>query len=205
MKKVFLFISLAFLSCQLMGQTNWKNFWKQPTPIKKWIVFHPFKASKALKVSERSNRVSDSIALTNLLDKDKSGGQVDAFRHAYWMARLHEKIGKRAALSLGRSYERSNYKTYKRNRLENGTLPDKVSKSMDLFNNRMGVTYTKKGFNHPENGLIYKIVNSIKKGELKILKKDKAGNYLTCNNQIILPEDLWFKWRNNKCLIPSNN
>jgi len=46
-----------------------------------------------------------------LLDGDASGGQVDAFRHAYWMARLHQEIGKRAAFSLGKSHEKENWKT----------------------------------------------------------------------------------------------
>jgi len=203
-RKFFLLIGIILLSNQLNAQSNWKSFWKQPTPIKKWIVFHSFKAKKALSISNKAKYVTDSIALTGLLDGDKAGGQVDAFRHAYWMARLHENIGKRAALSLGRSYERSNYKSYKRNKLEEGILPDKASKSMDLFNNKVGITFTRKGFHHPENGLIYKIVNSIKKGDLKIIKKDKAGNYLTCNNEVIPFKDLLYKWRNNKCIIPSN-
>ena len=49
MKKVFLFVGLLLLSNQIIGQSNWKNFWKQSAPIKKWILFHPFKAKKALK------------------------------------------------------------------------------------------------------------------------------------------------------------
>ena len=49
------------------------------------------------------------MKLSPLLDKDPSGGQVDAFRHAYWMARLNEEIGKNAAKSLGKAHEKENY------------------------------------------------------------------------------------------------
>lgn len=35
-----------------------------------------------------ANRVFHSIAKTYLLDKDASGGQVDAFRNAFWIATL---------------------------------------------------------------------------------------------------------------------
>ena len=112
--------------------------------FKTWVLLHPFKAKKALKISNKAKVLSDSIAKTELLDKDKSGGQVDAFRHAYWMASLHQEIGKFAAKSLGKAYERDNYKIFKKNRLEDGIIPDKASKEMDLFNNKVGLRFTKK-------------------------------------------------------------
>ena len=73
------------------------------------MLFHPFKATKALEISKEVNRISDSIKKTNLLDGDASGGQVDAFRHAYWMARLKQEIGESAARSLGKAHEKENY------------------------------------------------------------------------------------------------
>lgn len=203
MKKIFLFVGLLLMSNQIMGQSKWKNFWKQSPPIKKWIVFHPFKAKKALKISNEAKKVSDSIVLTNLLDQDKYGGQVDAFRHAYWMARLHQEIGKRAARSLGRAYERENYRFFKKNKLEDGVLPDKASKNMDLHNNEVGLSFTKKNVRHSNIGLIYKIVNSIEKGELKIIKKDKKGMFLTCSGEKIPSNELLHKWVNRKCVVSS--
>jgi len=205
MKKYLLFIVLAFLSTQFSAQSNWNKFWKESGPIKKWIVLHPFKAKKALKVSEEANRISDSIAKTPLLDNDIAGGQVDAFRHAYWMARLHQEIGKCAARSLGKAHERDNYKTFKKSQYENNISPDKPSKEMDLFNNKAGLSFTKKGVFRSKNGLMYKIANAILKGDLKIIKKDASGNYLTCDNKIIPPEELLHVWENGKCVISSNS
>ena len=39
---------------------------------------------------------------------------MDAFRHAYWMARLRQEIGKTAARSLGKAHEKENYQTFKK-------------------------------------------------------------------------------------------
>ena len=199
------YIFLLFLvSVSSYGQTNWQKFKKLSGPKKMWVLFHPFKAKKALNVSREANRVSDSIKNSPLLDKDGSGGQVDAFRHAYWMARLRQEIGKNAACSLGKAHEKENYQTYKERKLEDGVVPDKISSEMDLFNNDVGLTLTRKGSKTSQKGLIYKIINAIKAGKLRIIKKDKRGNYLTCNGKIISKESLKGKWINNKCLVSSN-
>ena len=39
---------------------------------------------------------------------------------------------------------------------------------------------------------------------MKIIKKDKKGNFLTCEGVIIYLDELKGKWKNNKCLINSN-
>lgn len=204
MKKSATFIVILFLSSQLSAQSNWKKFWKLSAPYKKWVIFHPFKAKSAFEVSIEAIRVSDSIAKTDLLDKDNAGGQVDAFRHAYWMARLHQKIGKCAALSLGKAHEKDNYITFKKHETENGIVPDKASKEMDLFNNNVGLSFTQKGISESKNGLTYKIANAILSGDLRVLKKDSIGNYLTCDGKIIPSEELLYSWENNKCIISSN-
>lgn len=129
----------------------------QSVPHKMWVVFHPFKAKKALEISVEATNVSDSIAKTDLLDRDIAGGQVDAFRHAFWTARLQQEIGKRAAISLGKTNEKDNYKTFKHHQTENGIVPDSASKEMDLFNNNIGLRFTQKEIplsqkkNYPEN------------------------------------------------------
>ena len=200
--KVKLLIVFMLLSLKLQAQSNWELFKSQSGPLKMWALVHPFKAKKAFKISNEVIKVSDSITTTNLLDKDKAGGQVDAFRHAYWMAILQIEIGKKAALSLGKSYEKANFKSFKKGGLEDGITSDFASKEMDVFNNKMGLKYTSKGDVRSKRGLIYKIVNAIKRGDLKVIKKDSFGNYLTCNGIIILKEDLK-KWKNSKCLIAS--
>jgi len=195
---------ILFLCSQLSAQSNWERFWNLSAPYKKWVLFHPCKAKSALEVSLEASRVSDSVAKTDLLDKDIAGGQVDAFRHAYWMARLRQEIGKRAAISLGRAHEKDNYITYKKHETENGIVPDKASKEMDLFNNNVGLSFTQKGNSDSKNGLAYKIVNAILSGDLRVIKKDSIGNFLTCDGKIIPSEELLDSWQNRKCLIPSN-
>jgi hypothetical protein len=194
MKKCTFIIVLIFLSSQLSAQSNWEKFWNLSAPYKKWVLFHPFKAK----------RVSDSIAKTDLLDKDIAGGQVDAFRHAYWMARLRQEIGKCAAVSLGKAHEKDNYRTFKKNQTENGIVPDKVSKEMDLFNNIVGLRYSEKGVLTSKNELTHKIINAVLMGDLKIIKKDTIGNFLTCEGALIPSEELLHSWQNRKCLVPSN-
>ena len=113
MKRVLIFYCLLS-SLQIFYQSNWQAFKKLSCAEKTWVVFHVFKAKKAFEVSKEAQRVADSVAKTPLLDGDKNGGQVDAFRHAYWMARLHQEIGKNAALKLSKAHEKSNYQQYKK-------------------------------------------------------------------------------------------
>lgn len=202
--KSFLLILFFFLSTISFSQSNWKKFKKLSHQKKMWTLLHPFKAKKALYVSREANRVADSIKKSPLLDGDASGGQVDAFRHAFWMASLRQEIGLNAARSLGKYHERENYKTYKKRKLEDGIIPDKISSTMDLFNNEIGLSFTRKGSKTPKNGLIYRIINAIHAGKLRIIKKDKNGLFLTCNNEHITQESLKGKWKNNKCLVNSN-
>lgn len=188
----------------MYSQTGLDDFFKLSGPKRTWVLFHVFKAQKAFEVSKETNRVSDSIKKTNLLDKDGSGGQVDAFRHAYWMARLHQEIGKSAARSLGKAHEKENYQSFKKKQLEDGVVPDEISSTMDLWNNEQGLKLTKRGAKTSKKGLIYRIINAIKAGKMRIIKKDKKGRFLTCTGELIAPKDLKGKWKNNKCLVASN-
>lgn len=203
MQKVFIIIFL-FYSLIISAQSNWQQFKKLQGAQKTWVLLHPFKAKKAFIVSREASRVSDSLRVSPLLDGDHAGGQVDAFRHAFWMALLRQQIGENPARSLGKAHEKDNYKTYKERKLEDGVIPDKISSEMDLFNNEVGLTLSKKGNNLPKSGLIYRVINTIHQGKLKIIKKDKNGNFLTCNNEVIPKKSLVGKWENNKCLINSN-
>lgn len=203
MKHYIIFLLFLVFTFQLNAQSNWKEFWRQSTPIKVWIITHPFKAKKAQIITEETKIVTDSIAKTNLLDGDKFDGQVDAFRHAYWMARLHQEIGKCAALSLGKAYERSNKKSFRKSKRKGEISSyNKPSKQMDLFNNIVGVSFTIKKDEISKNKLIQRIILSIKDGAFKILKKDEKGNFLDCNGVVLEPKVS--KWKTKKCLINSN-
>jgi hypothetical protein len=203
--KILLALLLTLVSFNFTSaQSNWENFKKQSAPIKKWILLHPFKAKKAYVISLEAQKVADSISKTNVLDGDAASGQVDAFRHAYWMAHLNQKIGKCAALSLGRAYERANKKSFRKSRRKAEISSyDKPSKQMDLFNNKIGVTFSKKKIAFSKRELIFQLITSIKKGEFKILKKDALGNYVDCANNSISEVNL-ILWNNTKCLIDSS-
>lgn len=199
--------SILFLLCStsLLAQTSNMGFFDLSGPKKTWVIFHPFKAKKSLRISNETNKITDSIRKTNLLDGDASGGQVDAFRHAYWMARLRQEIGKSAARSLGKAHEKENYLTFKKRQLENGIVPDEISSIMDLHNNEEGLKLIKRRSKISQKTLIYKIINAIKEGKMKMIKKDKNGKFLTCDGILISNKYLKGKWKNNKCLVNSNN
>ncbi|CAA0227447.1 DUF6973 domain-containing protein [Tenacibaculum maritimum] len=198
------FLFFFVLINHIVAQSNWKQFKNLSGPKKTWVLFHPFKAKLAFEISKDARKIADSIKKTTVLDGDASGGQVDAFRHTFWMARLHQSIGKAAACSLGKAHERENYQTYKKKKLEDGIVPDLVSSEMDLYNNNIGLNLVTKRDHISKNSLIYLVINKILKGEMKIVKKDKKGNYLNCKGAIISPDSLKGKWKNKKCLVPSN-
>lgn len=180
------------------------KFSQLSAPIKTWVLLHPFKAKKAQQISIEANRVSDSIKKSNVLDGNASGGQVDAFRHGYWMARLHQEIGKSAAKSLGKAHEKENKLMFEKRKSEDEILPDQPSKKMDLFNNEIGLSLISKDSKTPKSGLLFRVINSVLAGEMKIIKKDKKGNFLRCDGTQIVASELNGKWENEKCLVSSN-
>lgn len=199
-----LFFCLCMSMAQVHAQSDWKAFKELEKSEKTWVIFHPFKAKKAYKISKEATRVADSIANTPLLDGDLVGGQVDAFRHVYWMARLRQEIGKNAANSLGKAHERDNYRQFKKGILEDGDFPDEISSEMDLYNNEIGLSLTETGESYPRKGLIYRIVNIIQAGQLKIVKKDAIGHFVSADGEVIPIDSLKGKWINEKCLVNSN-
>lgn len=196
-----IFILLFFFIDISNAQSNKSGFKSLSSPEKCWVLFHPFKAKRAYQISLQAQKVSDSIGKTNTLDQDRNGGQVDAFRHAFWMATLAQKIGRRSAKSLGKAHEKGNYKQFKKGKLEDGSLPDQPSSEMDLFNNNIGISiYTEnKKANNKE--IILLIIKNIQQGNLKRLKKDNNGKYLDCEGNLLSVDEYTGKWKNAKCLI----
>ena len=198
---LFLFL---FISLNSFAQSNVKSFFELSSPEKWWVVFHSFKAKKAFIVSKDAVHITDSIAKTNILGNDKNGGQIDAFKHSFWMASLTRKIGNRSAIKLGKAHEKGNYRTFKKNKQEDGFIPDKTSSEMDLYNNEVGAQITIDNSELKKEEIIDLIIFEIKNGKMKIVKKDKLGNFLTCEGESIPQKILKGKWENNKCLIYSN-
>jgi len=182
----------------------WKQFRKLSCPEKKWVVAHLFIASKTWKLTRFVLQVTDSIRTSGLLDGDPDGGQVDAFRHAYWMAYLSHHIGRKRAYTLGVAHEKGNYLEYKNNIVEEGNVPDKISSDMDFWNNNKGLDLGMIFKNAGSYELKALVLEILLKGELKIIRKTRKGEFLDCNGNIISSDSLKGQWINNKCLVPSN-
>ena len=49
------------------------------------------------------------------------------------------------------------------------------------------------------------VIDSIHAGKMKIIKKNSSGHYLDCSGSLIPADSLSGKWKNRKCLVPSNS
>ncbi|MDG1476543.1 MAG: hypothetical protein P8Q14_05315 [Vicingaceae bacterium] len=201
-------VKLVIFSCFLVlffdaaaQESNLKKFRRLSGPEKCWVIFHPFVAKKALKISQKTRVITKEIQQKKLLKGTGNGGQIDAFRHTFWMASLTQEIGKGRARSLGRKHEKGNYKDYKKRRLEDGVIPDRISSEMDLFNNEVGI---KIGAKSEALDLKNIVVEAVLKGNCKMIKKDAYDNFLDCEGNYIPLEILQGKWENNKCLVWSD-
>lgn len=200
------FVILFFYFFSASAQNNYKSeFHKLSCPEKRWVIFHPFIAKKAFLLTNEARSAAKEMGSDSLLDGDENGGQVDAFRHAYWMALLSENICWRKAKSLGKAHEKGNYREFKKHRLEEGTLPDSVSGEMDLFNNEVGIKIGRE--NKTSNGeeLKIKIRDAVIGGKMIIIKKSISGEVLDCKGNIINLNDYVHQWNIPKCLIRSDH
>ena len=197
---IFLFVNVN----SGFSQSAVKQFLKLPRPEKWWVITHPFVAKKTYKISNYAKLTADSLTHDTILDGDPSGGQVDAFRHCFWMSMLTQEIGWRRARKLGIAHEKGNYLDYKKHRNEEGILPDKVSSDMDYVNNDTGIQIGMDNPDLPRDSLKILIIRKIKDGELIIIKKDENGNYLDCDGNIIDLKKYYGTWEIPKCLVPSN-
>lgn len=182
-----------------------QSFQKLSRPEKSWVVFHPFKTKKAVKVTHQVERVVDSVKKTGVIGADNLGGKLDAFKHAYWMASLTLEIGGKQAFKIGQAHERGNYLQFKNKTVEDSALPDSVSSVMDLRNNEFGISAVAKCKNISAVTVQKKIMDGLAQGKLTVIKKDEKGNCLTCDGKIIDPKEWQGKWAIPKCLEFSMN
>ncbi|MCK5537618.1 MAG: hypothetical protein KAI79_12380 [Bacteroidales bacterium] len=190
---------------KILGQNGvLKEFKEMHNAERFFAIRYPKSAIEAFKLSKLAQKKTSEIKTDIDLDADDNGGQVDAFRHAYWMAILTIRIGEKKARKLGLAHEKSNSKDYERLKLEEGMIPDFKASFMDLKNNEEGIRI---GLQYPESdeeNLIPIIKKEILEGRLWKLKKDSAGNYYDYFNKLI-PFEKWHgKWMNDKTLVPSN-
>jgi hypothetical protein len=201
MKKYLLFILLFACCAHGIAQSSFR---KLSCPEKSWVLFHPFKALKARKITAHVMNVVDSVKRTNVIGSDGNGGKLDAFRHAYWMASLAIGIGAKQSYKLGKAHEKGNYRQFKKHRLEDNLLPDSVSCEMDLRNNAAGIeSVAQRHFNLTEKELQEFILQKLRDGDLSVISKDKDGHFLACDGSLIDMNKWAGKWVIPKCIIPS--
>jgi len=202
--KVFLFIIPLFLFTSLTSygqESKFKMFKKISCPEKWWVVWHPFAVKKAFNATQEARKVTKEVLQSKLLKGEGNGLQVDAFRHTFWMARLTQEIGWRRAKKLGNAHEKGNYRDFKKQKNEDGVIPDKINSDMDFYNNNVGICIGKKS---TKNGLKDIIIETVLQGKCKIIKMNDIGDFLTCDGKIISNDSLKGLWENNKCLVSSN-
>jgi len=210
---LFLLIGFNFLTQLLYSQqstSSWCQFWKLSRPEKLWVVTHVLVAKKTWYYTQIAQRTTDSLQKFRLLDGDANGGQVDAFRHAYWMALLTQNIGWKKAYRLGKAHEKGNYIDFKNHKTEDGTYADKISCEMDLWNNNCGINIARFYNNISEDSLKSIVITHILTGKMKIIRKNQKGEFLDIQYKKISEESLKGKWFNQKVLdnsdlLPDNN
>ncbi len=212
LRRFFIFYIAFFIAHPLVAQespkeivrTKIKKIYHLSRPEKWWVVFHPFIAPKTYRLTQKAIDVASAMKKDSALDGDESGGQVDAFRHSYWMALLSQKIKPVKALKLGIAHEKGNKILFKKSKPEEGILPDSASTVMDLENNKIGIEIGKNNKELSDEKLQLLIKNDIIKGKMKVLLKNKNGIFLDCEKNIIDLKYYSGKWNIPKCLVNSN-
>lgn len=195
-----------FISSQKsIAQINYKDsFYHLSGPEKRWVFFHLFIAKKAYRLTQEAREVSKEMTTGNILDSDENGGQVDAFRHAYWMALLSQHMCWRKARRLGKAHEKGNYKAFRKGQLEEGALTDSISSVMDLYNNERGIEIGRTNKKWPKGELIKAIQDSVTSGKMTIIRKGKNGESIDCDGNKINTKEYQNQWNVPKCLVESD-
>lgn len=169
-----------------------------------WAVFHPFAAIKVKKITAKANVIYSQDSIKINLDRFSSGGQLDAFRHVFYMAAFAQKIKIKKLRKLGIAHEKSNYRQFLNSKTEDGELPDSLSSVMDLMNNELGFNIGNSQKKIDRESLKKDVIERIKKGDATIMKRNKNGRYVDCSGNEIEPH-ADKKWSLPKCLVKSNH
>lgn len=197
---VLLFVVLQ--SAQLLNAQQRRSVSR---PEQVWSIFHPFKAKKVLTSARRSIAVTDSLQKAGTLT-DKDGGQLDAFRHSYWMALLiNEGMKENVVRKIGARHEKGNYLGFKKGKLEEGARPDSMMCVMDLRNNESGIAAGKRYRDGERKiSLIEMLINEIWNGNMAIMRKNERGEYLDANSNVIDPAKYASQWYIPKVIVKSD-
>jgi hypothetical protein len=169
-----------------------------------WALGHPVAALKVKQISKKCVRTFLSAEIKPHLDTYSDGGTLDAYRHVYYMAAFAQKINTRKLRRLGLAHEKSNYRQFRKHRLEDGSQPDSLASVMDLHNNELGLAIGCNFRHVPSEELKKLVLNAIKEGKAVILKRNQSGKFLDCYDRVIDPAQFYNSWYVPKCIVPSN-
>lgn len=173
-------------------------------PEKCWGFTHPLAAIKVKTIAKKCKAVYLQHLPALKPDSFLSGGRPDAFRHAFYMAAFAQKIRSKALIKLGKAHERGNYRQYLNSRTEDMFLPDSVSGLMDVFNNEVGIHLGRENRRVSLEQLAMLCLDAIGQGKMKVIKRNKKGERVSCNNEVPDPYYYAAKWNIPFCLVPSN-
>ena len=196
---VVLVLTLVSTNCVAQHQVKLKQVSKYE---RRWVMAHPFLAGKAKRCAERTRIVCDSLERKGVL-YDSNGGQLDAFRHIYWMYLLGTSIRQDAAKNLGIAHEKGNYHQFKKGRMEDGARPDSLGSVMDELNNQIGLRLAT-DTSVTQSNAVNKILNVIWNGEAYIVKKNAMQQRLNCAGTVVDYSKFKLKWNLPGCLVKSN-
>ena len=201
----FLIFTLIFTVTFTQAQKSKVAFSKLSGQERVWVILHPFIANKVRKLTNEAITVSNEMKTDTTLDGDPSGGQVDAFRHGYWMALLSMKICWHKALSLGKAHEKGSFKKYKRGITDDeGNRPDSVFGEMDLFNNKIGAIIGCNNKDIHKDSIRIIVKNAVLSGQMKIISKNAQGKALDSLGNAIDFSSIENYWKAPKFLIRSD-
>lgn len=203
--RLLLLVLLIMAHSSSTAQSAVQLFFHLSPSEKTWTLLHPFIARKAMTCALEARVAARSVAINGGLDGDSLGGQVDAFRHSFWMARCAQEFSPKKALRLGKAHERANYKNFKKRISEDGALADSVLCEMDLFNNAVGVAIGKEFRQVSADSLAGIVIRAILAGKMKIIWKDLRGEPLDCSGKPVNQALYRGVWGIPKCLVPSNH
>lgn len=158
------FVLLLVLSFQVFGQIKGKHQYK-------WAMFHPFAALKVKKIYKRNLYIYEEVKNKKILDSIENGGQLDAFRHGFFMACFAQKIKPQKLVKLGTAHEKDDIYVYqKKKKVEFSDYPDSASVEVDLHNNLLGIELGRKYKHLPVLQLKDTIIHYIQEGKFKTIR-----------------------------------
>lgn len=169
-----------------------------------WAVAHPFAALKVKRITHRCNQLNSVSELRLRLDSFSNGGKADAYRHAFYMAAYAQKINFKKLRKLGRVHEKVNYKQFLKSKTEDGEVADSLSCVMDLKNNELGFAIGSENKKISLKELSKLTIQEIQNGKAIIMKRNKLGQYLTCDDKLLELKFYSRKWFVPKCLVASD-